>query len=123
LAWLRATAPDREVRDSAQAVTLARQCTHLAPDYRNCWNTLGVALYRSGKWRDSLKALAMSMELPGGGDAYDLFFAAMAYWQLGEKGKARQGYSEATAWMDEHKPEDEELKRFRAEAEEVLGIK
>jgi len=24
--------------------------------------------------------------------------------------------------MDEHKPDDEELRRFRAEAEEVLGI-
>jgi hypothetical protein len=30
--------------------------------------------------------------------------------------------AKAVAWMEKHKPDDEELKRFRAEAEELLGI-
>lgn len=47
----------------------------------------------------------------------------MAHWQLGEKDKAREWYDKAVQWMDKNKPQDEELKRFRSEAEELLGIK
>jgi tetratricopeptide (TPR) repeat protein len=49
-------------------------------------------------------------------------FVAMAKHELGEE-DSREWYDKAIAWMDEHKPDDEELKRFRAEAEELLGIK
>ena len=63
------------------------------------------------------------MKLSNGGDSCDFFFAAMAHWQLGQKENARRVYDKAVAWMASHRPDDEELKRFRAEAEEVLGIK
>ena len=57
-----------------------------------------------------------------GGDAFDWFFVAMARKRLG-LGHAETCYEKAVAWMDKHKPDDEELKRFRAEAEATLGIK
>jgi hypothetical protein len=52
----------------------------------------------------------------------DFFFLAMAHWQLGEKDEARKYYDKAVAWMDKNKPDDEELRRFRAEAAALLGV-
>ena len=46
----------------------------------------------------------------------------MAHWQLGDKKQARQWYDKAVSWMDKNKPQDDELRRFRAEAEALLGI-
>jgi hypothetical protein len=42
-------------------------------------------------------------------------------WQLREKGKALEWYGKAVLWMEKHKPNDESLRRFRAEAEELIG--
>ena len=35
---------------------------------------------------------------------------------------AREWYKKAVVWMDKNRPDDEELKRIRAETEKVLGI-
>ena len=64
------------------------------------------------------------MELKkGGSTSFEWFFLAMAYWQLSEKQKARPWYEKAVEWMDKHDPKNEELRRFRAEAEELLRVK
>ena len=63
------------------------------------------------------------MELRKGGDSFDWFFLALAHWQLGEKEKARTWFDRAVQWMDKHQPMDEELRRFRSEAAQSLGIK
>ena len=62
------------------------------------------------------------MELRKGGDAFDWFFLAMAHWQLGDKAAARKWYDQAVRWMETNKPQNEELLRFRAEAQELLKI-
>jgi len=62
------------------------------------------------------------MELRRGGDSTDWFFLAMAHEKLGDKEKARQWYDRATRWMDKNQATDEELRRFRAEATQVLGV-
>jgi hypothetical protein len=46
----------------------------------------------------------------------------MAHWQLGETEQARTWYDRAVQWMDKHQPQDEELRRFRTEAAELLGV-
>ena len=46
----------------------------------------------------------------------------MANWQLGEKDKARAWYDRAVQWMDKNEPKNEELRRFRTEAAELLGV-
>ncbi|MBW2281256.1 MAG: rhomboid family intramembrane serine protease, partial [Deltaproteobacteria bacterium] len=122
LAWVRATAPDPEVRDPARAVEPARKAVDLAPEEANLWTTLGVALYSSGQHAAALEALETAMDLPDGGDAYDWFFVAMARHRLG-KDDAREWYDKAVAWAYEHEPDDEELQRFRAEAEDVLRLR
>jgi uncharacterized protein HemY len=85
-------------------------------------NTLGVAQYRNGAWKAAVEALMKCVQLRQGGDSFAFFFLAMAHWQLDEKEEARAWYDRAVAWMDQHAPQDEELKRFRAEAMALLGL-
>jgi tetratricopeptide (TPR) repeat protein len=122
LAWLLATCPDLALRDPKRALALATKATLLKPKEGTYWNTLGVAHYRAGDWKASLAALQKSMRLSEGGDANDWLFLAMAHWQLGEKGHARQWYDRAVQWMDKNQPKDEERCRFRAEAAKLLGV-
>ena len=51
----------------------------------------------------------------------NIFFLATAYWHLGDKEEARRWYDKAAAWMDEHKPNDKELVRFRDEAAKLIN--
>ena len=84
------------------------------------WNTLGVARYRAGDFNAAVEALTKSMELHAGGDGFDWFFLAMAHWQHGDKEQARKWYGQAIEWMDKNQPNDEELRRFRTEAADLL---
>lgn len=85
------------------------------------WNTLGAARYRARDWNAAIEALKKSMELRQGGNSFDWFFLAMAHWQRGDKEQARNWYDQAVQWMEKHRPQDEELRRLRAEAAELLG--
>ncbi len=122
LAWLLATCPDAQVRAPQEAVTLAAKAVELAPEQGGFWNTLGVARYRTEEWDAATQALHKSIELTSGGDASDFCFLAMAHWQLGNKDEARQWYDKAVAWIETHKPQNEDFQRFRAEAAQLLGI-
>jgi tetratricopeptide (TPR) repeat protein len=85
------------------------------------WNTLGVAHYRAGNWARAVEALGKAMALKKGGDGWDWFFLAMIYHRRGNAKVARQCLDRASGWMDRHRPRDAELRRFRAEAEALLG--
>jgi uncharacterized protein HemY len=104
-------------------VQLAQKVVDQAPTAWAAWNTLGVARYRAGEWKRAIEALEKSRQLRQGGDSYDYFFLAMAHWQLGEKEQARQDFDKAVRWMDQHRPRDEDLRYFRTEAAELLGVK
>jgi serine/threonine protein kinase/WD40 repeat protein len=129
-AWRLATNPNPKQRDPARALKLAQKAVQLAPREALCWNTLGVAYYRAGHWKEAIAALAKSMELQKGAlESFDAFFLAMAHWQLGEKEKARRWYDRAVRWMERHKDRlqgnkklAKELRRFCAEAAELLGM-
>jgi tetratricopeptide (TPR) repeat protein len=122
-AWFLATCPDPKLRDPGRAVALAKKAVALAPKEGTFWNTLGAAQYRAGDWKAAVAALEKSMELRKGGDSVDWFFLAMAHRQLGDKKKARTWFDQAVQWMNKHQPADEELRRFRSETAELLGIK
>jgi tetratricopeptide (TPR) repeat protein len=123
LAWLLATCPDAQRRKPAEAVKLAKQATEGPPRlaYRP-WLALGVAQYRNGDWKEAIASLDKSLKLHEGGDGIALFFLAMSQWRLGEKVKARESHDKAVAWTDKNKPQDEELRRFRAEAARLFGV-
>jgi tetratricopeptide (TPR) repeat protein len=123
LAWFLATCPDVRFRDPARAVELAKKAIELAPKSGTRWNTVGVAHYRAGNWQAAVSALEKSIALSKGHHyCIDAFFLAMAYWQQGRKDEARNCYGKAVEWMQKNKPQDEELLRFRAEAQQLLGI-
>ncbi len=62
------------------------------------------------------------MELHGGGTPTDWFFLAMAHWKNGDRDQARRWYDKAVDEMAKHPSSDPDLKRFRIEAELLLGI-
>jgi tetratricopeptide (TPR) repeat protein/serine/threonine protein kinase len=123
LAWLLATCPEPKFWDASEAVAQAKKAVELAPREGTLRNTLGVALYRAGEWQAAVEALSKSDELLKGNMlSFNAFFLAMAHWQLGERDKPRQWYDKAVQWMEQNQPNDEELRRFRAEAATLLGI-
>jgi tetratricopeptide (TPR) repeat protein len=123
MAWFLATCPDHSVRDAAQAVEFAQKAVALVPQAGGFRNTLGVAHVRAGSWKDAIAALENSMAMRKGGDSFDWFFLAMAHWQMDQKDEAHKWYDRAVLWMDKNKPQDAELRRFRAEAAELLKEK
>ena len=121
LAWFLATTADANLRDPAQALALSKKAVGLAPKDPALWNTLGVAYYRNGEWRDAITSLKKSEELMPEGRSENWIFLAMSYWQRDEPDKAREMYDKVVEWM-KNKPVSVELKRFREEANELLGI-
>jgi eukaryotic-like serine/threonine-protein kinase len=123
LAWRLATAADPKLRNPQRALQLAKEVVEQSPNRADAWNTVGVAYYRAGDWKNAIAALEKSEKLaPGELVAANGFFLAMSYRQLGEKGKAQEWYDKAVKWMDEKQPKDSELLQFRAEASQALGV-
>ncbi|HKB41633.1 MAG TPA: tetratricopeptide repeat protein, partial [Gemmataceae bacterium] len=124
LAWLLVAGP-KELHNGTKAVPYAERAVKLAP--KNWWyqNTLGVALYRVNRYQEAITPLEASLKGNSGKtDAFDLFFLALCHAKLGDAAKAKDCYDQAVKWVDGQKNLPaawiEELKAFRAEAEEVL---
>jgi len=122
LAWFFANFPEPQFRDPKLAVELASKAVKQVAREGGYWNTLGAAQYRAGDPKAAIAALQKSVDLTSGGSAFDFFFLAMARHKLGDKAEARKSYDKGVAWMEKKNSKDEELRRFRAEAAELLGI-
>ena len=128
-AWTLVVKTDCSPVEALRAADLAQRAVQLSPRIGTYWNTLGVAHFRAGHWKNALAALNKSMGLLNGEwESFNTFFLAMAHWQLGESDKARQRYEQAVRWMEENKPKLEkyktqqrELSRLRSEAAALLG--
>jgi tetratricopeptide (TPR) repeat protein len=83
---------------------------------------LGAAHYRAGAWKKAVDALDVAAVLRLGGDDFDLYLLAMAHWKLGHKDQAREYYDRAVQWTEKNRADDDEHRRFRAQAADVLGI-
>jgi serine/threonine protein kinase/WD40 repeat protein len=126
LAWICVTGPEK-LRDPSRGVTLAQHAVKLEPRDWTYMNTLGIAYYRAGRFHDAVRSLeACASGRSGESDAFDLYFLALSHHQLGETGKARAAWSQASAWHEQNRKaltsrEAEELQGFRTEAEKVFG--
>jgi serine/threonine protein kinase/Flp pilus assembly protein TadD len=123
LAWVLAIRPDSHQRYPGVALDLAQQAVDLAPQDGDVQQTLGIAQYRASNFQAAVQALDKAVELRCLRDVVSWLFLAMAHWRLGEKDKAREWYDRAAQWMDKNKPKDDELRPFRTEAAELLGLK
>jgi len=126
LAWVYLTAPE-PLRDVKAAVPLAEKAVELAPKTAMYVNTLGVAYYRAGRYREAAEMLRANLAIrEDRGLAFDLYFLAMTYHRLGERARARDYYDWAVRWTRTQRGLSaghlEELTGFRAEAGELLGI-
>ncbi|WP_435008568.1 protein kinase domain-containing protein [Tundrisphaera lichenicola] len=121
VAWAWAHREGSPRSDLARALQLASRAVHADPNAGDFRNTLGVVRYRIGILHDAIEAIEESMRLRSGGDAQDWYFLAMAHQRLGNPEKARRWFEKAKTWTQENAPDNEELKRFRTEAEALLG--
>jgi len=117
-AWLMVIQPKPPVGDAKQGLEFAKLAVAKAPENGELWNTLGVAHYRAGNWPDAIDALNQSRTLRRGGDSYDFFFLAMAYWQSGAKDQAQDWYKKALAALP--KKGNPELTRIHEEAKKLM---
>ena len=124
-AWELATGAEAQ-REPAAAARLAAFAVALAPDESISLNTLGVALYRAGKFSEAIEALDKSLAAGKGQyDGFDLFFLALAHHRQGHREEARRSFDRALRWLQAQKnlagQHAQELAAFRAEAEKVLA--
>jgi tetratricopeptide (TPR) repeat protein len=125
LAWIYVVGP-QELRAPDKALPLAQRAVRLAPIDWKLRNTLGVVYYRLGQFDASIETLERSIEdSKQEATAYDLFFLAMNYQQIGQATRARSYYDRAVRWMQAQgaftPDEEEELNAFCSEANAVLS--
>jgi serine/threonine protein kinase/WD40 repeat protein len=126
LAWAYLTAPE-PLRDGKAAVLLAEKAVRKEPRNPTYCNTLGLAYYRTGQYRQAVEILRPNLQsqeasaLP-----YDLYILAMSCHRLGETERARDYYTWAVRGSDAQKgtspAQVDELSALRAEAEGLLGL-
>ena len=125
LAWSYLTAPE-SLRDTAKALAMAEKAMRIEPESVNHRNTLGLAYYRAGRYKDATDVLRSNVESQDDRFlVYDLCFLAMSYQRLGETSRAREYRSLALRWSHYQKvlsPEDHhELAAILREMEATLA--
>ena len=120
LAWFLATCPDPKLRDPQHAVELAQMAVRRTPLAPGCWSTLGISLYRTGKWAPCIEALRKSQTLASNESGTDWLFLAMAFRQLGQQEAARQMVDQYVQWERQNEV-SEQVASFRREAVTLLG--
>jgi tetratricopeptide (TPR) repeat protein len=118
LAWTLLFAPP-DLQNSAEAVRLASRALELKPGDSNYRNTLGVALYRNGRFREAVDCL--SLNLPSQNDEglpFDLYYLAMSHLKLGEVARAK----EVLVWAERWSKSAAQKEAFTASLREQLKV-
>jgi serine/threonine protein kinase len=122
LASLLANGPDPRFRDPARALELIKMAYTKLPKDERYWSLLGVAQYRAGDVEGAIRSLRTRIKPNSGGDGSDWFYLAMALWKHADKEEARAWFNKAASWTDKNRPKDDELRRLRAEAADLLRL-
>ncbi len=124
IAWAYAMAQP-PFRDPAKALAHARWAVRLAPENGNHHNTLGVALYRGGEYREAVTELESSLAVASKENGpYDLFFLAMCRVHLSETSRGKVDFERACRLQADHQVGAslvEELQSIRREADALLS--
>jgi Flp pilus assembly protein TadD len=137
VAWFCMRTPDC-MTDFSQPLHLVEKSVELRPNQYFSLNTSGIALYRVGRFQDSILRLNEAIKAHGqGGTPYDWLFLAMAHHRLGHADESKKWMTKAQQWLDQGKQEKAkdkpaavdalpwdqrlELSLIRAEAEALLN--
>jgi hypothetical protein len=124
--WAVVRKPDASAADYELALRRAEAACRLKPNGMNL-NTLGVAQYRAGGYREALKTLQsepLKPKAPQHGHPADLAFIAMAQHRLGHKDQAQATMVRMRAAMQEAQWRvNGDAQNFLREAEELLRTK
>lgn len=127
LAWAYLTVPE-PLGDVKAALPLAEEAVRRSPANVSFRNTLGVAYYRAGRYREAVETLQPNLQVRGHKQlAFDLYFLAMSHHRLGATAHARDLHEWASRWVLAAQPglsanDLAELTAIRAEAGKLLGI-
>jgi WD40 repeat protein len=126
LAWDVVRRPGASAEAYALAVRQAERACSLAPKDQSLVNTLGVALYRVGKYREAVpvlkKSLTMVPEKEQARDFWDLGFLALCYLHLQEPGKAHDYLQRLKAITRDQRVGDEaDYQNVLEEVERLVG--
>jgi hypothetical protein len=114
-------------RDFERGLALARRAVALAPTDMTARNTLGVACYRAGQFREAAEHLETAARRREDDYlAWDHYFLAMTYHKLGETAKsaacrARADRLAQSAAERLRFAERDELRTIQAEVDDLLG--
>jgi WD40 repeat protein/serine/threonine protein kinase len=119
-AWRIVRVPNESERQYARALRLAQKAV-LTGYTADRLNTLGVAQYRAGAYRDAVATLEKSSGMRRAPSPADLAFLAMARFRLGQAQAARAALEKLEAEMKNSNNADEaELQSFLREAQELI---
>jgi WD40 repeat protein len=123
--WLIAAAPHREATDYLRAVRYAEAACRHTPESGSCLNTLGVARYRAGQYRQALEDLERSLKLntteDGDPTPADVAFVAMTQYQLGQVDESQKALDQLRGIMKRPNwAKDSESRAFFAEATALI---
>ena len=115
----------RPPRRLPRALRRAEAAVRLAPENGTYSKTLGVALYRVGRYEEALEALRRATALDtakrGGPTPTEVAFLAMAHHRLGHPAEARAGLDDLRSRMkDPEATKDPESQAFLREAEALI---
>jgi serine/threonine protein kinase/Tfp pilus assembly protein PilF len=129
LGWRLVTADDPKLIDAKLAQEHVKKARELSKSQKGGEprNTLGIALYRDGKWQEAIDNLDLAREARGPGTGCDsIFFLAMAHSKLGHQADARTWFDKALEWRRRRQDLDDRFDDFYqqclTEAASVLGV-
>jgi tetratricopeptide (TPR) repeat protein len=125
--WLVVCKPGAAAAQYQLALRQAQAACRIAPSQGVSLNTLGVALYRVGRYDEAVKtlleadrfnAVAFGGPIPG-----DWAFLAMAYHRLGQKDQAANALARLRdAMRSQRRAQDPDALALRREAEDLLKL-
>jgi hypothetical protein len=125
ISWSVVGTPDGRHDDYLRALRRAEAAVRLAPENGTYVKTLGVALYRVGRYKEALEVLRRATALEaaqrGGPTPTQIAFRAMAEHRLGQAAKARADLDDLrTRMTDPEAEKDPESRAFLHEAEALI---